>query len=154
MKKVRILFWLYAAIMLWLLFGQRMGTPPVGDYRQLLLENLNLRPFETLSRFWWVLEHSNQRGLMLHAFMNLGGNVVLFIPLGLFLPALWQKLDRFLPFFAYVAALIAAVELIQLFTLLGSCDVDDLILNLLGATLGFFLRRLWLLRKKQRPASK
>jgi hypothetical protein len=59
LKKVRILFWLYAAIMLWLLFGQRMGTPPVGDYRQLLLENLNLRPFETLSRFWWVLEHSN-----------------------------------------------------------------------------------------------
>ena len=86
--------------------------------------------------------------------MNLGGNVVLFVPLGLFLPVLWQKLDRFLPFFAFVTALITAVELIQLFTLLGSCDVDDLILNLLGATVGFLLRKLWLLGKKQQPASK
>ena len=154
MKKVRLLFWIYSLWMLWLLFGQRIGTPPVGDYRTLLLENLNLQPLETLRRFWWVLEHSNQRGLVLHAIMNLGGNVVLFVPLGLFLPVLWQKLDRFLPFFAFVTALITAVELIQLFTLLGSCDVDDLILNLLGATVGFLLRKLWLLGKKQQPASK
>ena len=36
-----------------------------------------------------------------------------------------------------VTLLIAVVETTQLFTLLGSCDVDDLILNLLGAALGY-----------------
>ena len=31
-----------------------------------------------------------------------------------------------------------AVELIQLVTRVGSCDVDDMILNTLGGMLGFF----------------
>lgn len=30
-----------------------------------------------------------------------------------------------------------AIELGQLFTLRGICDIDDLILNLLGASIGF-----------------
>ena len=40
-------------------------------------------------------------------------------------------------------AVIAAVEAVQLFTLLGSCDVDDLLLNLLGVLLGWGLLRLF-----------
>ena len=35
------------------------------------------------------------------------------------------------------AAIITAVELIQLFTLVGSCDVDDLILNVIGSAIGY-----------------
>ena len=35
--------------------------------------------------------------------------------------------------------LILCVELLQLATMLGSCDIDDLILNVIGASLGFFL---------------
>ena len=38
--------------------------------------------------------------------------------------------------------LLALVEVTQLFTLLGSGDVDDLILNLLGVLLGYALFRL------------
>ena len=37
---------------------------------------------------------------------------------------------------------ITAVELAQLFTLLGSCDIDDLILNVLGAALGYGIHKL------------
>lgn len=41
-----------------------------------------------------------------------------------------------------VGGIIVAVELLQLFTLLGSCDIDDLILNMIGAFLGYGLFRM------------
>ena len=37
------------------------------------------------------------------------------------------------------STIITAVELTQLFTLLGSCDIDDLILNVVGAAVGYGL---------------
>ena len=38
------------------------------------------------------------------------------------------------------AIVIIAIELIQLFSLKGMCDIDDLILNLLGVSIGYTLR--------------
>ena len=37
--------------------------------------------------------------------------------------------------------IIVIIELIQLFTLLGSCDIDDLLLNTIGAVIGWLLWR-------------
>ena len=45
-----------------------------------------------------------------------------------------------------VLLLILAVEILQLVTLLGSCDIDDLLLNILGAAMGYVL---WKLRNKK-----
>ena len=82
-----------------------------------------------------------------HAFINLAGNVVMFLPLGALLPAANGKLRKFFRTFFLGLGLIVAVEVLQLFTLLGSCDVDDLILNLIGVTLGFIL---WKLRRRRK----
>jgi len=71
---------------------------------------------------------------------NLGGNVIVFVPLGFILP-LWAK--RFLSLKAVIAAacsLSLTYEMIQLLFGLGSFDVDDLILNTLGGILGFRIR--------------
>ena len=38
---------------------------------------------------------------------------------------------------------ILLIEALQLFTLLGSFDVDDIILNLCGMTVGYFLNLLF-----------
>ena len=35
------------------------------------------------------------------------------------------------------------IELLQLLSRLGTCDVDDLLLNLVGTTMGFVLYKLW-----------
>lgn len=72
-----------------------------------------------------------------HAFVNLFGNIAGFVPLGLFLPCLWKRLQSFRYFIVSIVAGIVAIEIIQLFSLRGSCDVDDLILNILGAVLGY-----------------
>ena len=76
------------------------------------------------------------------AVINLFGNVIMFIPLGLLLPSLFSKLQRLWKMLFAVTLIIIAVEILQLFTLVGSCDVDDLFLNLIGAALGYGLYKL------------
>ena len=60
MKKriVKIALAIYGILMLWLLFGQRMGQPSFDDYAQQLRTNLNLYPFDTVGRYLWVLRNS------------------------------------------------------------------------------------------------
>lgn len=63
-------------------------------------------------------------------------NVLLFVPLGLFLPLLYEKFDR-IGRIAAVAFLISlSVEIAQLFES-GASDINDLITNTVGACLGF-----------------
>ena len=83
-----------------------------------------------------------------------GLNVVLFIPLGVLLPLLWKKYQRLLPVAATGLAFSVLIELSQLLNIRVS-DVDDLILNTLGALLGYLLGKpLSLLAKKMGiPAS-
>ncbi len=148
-KCLKVGFILYALVMLWLLFGQRWGMDSFLPYGEKILSRLNLIPLKTLSAYWKVLFHSANPTQIRHAFINLGGNIVTFIPLGFFLPAIFEKLRSFWRFFITVVLLIVTIEVLQLFTLLGSCDVDDLLLNLPGATIGFGLWKLTPWAKKQ-----
>lgn len=143
MKRSRIfifLFMLYCALMLWLLFN-RPGYVEGIPYWEQLHPNLNLIPFRTLKLFSGLLD-DHRPHLVRAAVINLFGNVVMFIPLGLFLPLIWQKLRKFWRTLLAAALIVTAVELAQLFTLVGSCDVDDLILNLVGAAAGYGLFKL------------
>ena len=71
----------------------------------------------------------------------------MFVPLGIFLPGLWQKLRRFWKTLLLSALIVAAAEIVQMLTLLGSCDVDDLLLNLIGVMLGYGLWKVFSQRK-------
>ena len=134
-----LLFSLYTAWMIWLLFGQRMGYSSDRTYWERLLANLNYQPWDTVSRYLWVLRHSANQTQIRHAIINLGGNVIMFVPLGFFAPCIWSKMRKFGWHLLAMVVTIVSIELLQLFTLLGSCDVDDLLLNLVGTTLGFLV---------------
>lgn len=69
-------------------------------------------------------------------------NVVLGMPLGFLLPLLWEELDR--PQWAFCAGLLFSllIELSQLCNFRAT-DVDDLLMNTLGAMLGFLSFRLF-----------
>lgn len=131
------IFSLYCLLMLWLLF-HRPGFDPAAPYREQL--KYNLMPFQTIRLFLGLL-NSASGGLRRHAVINLAGNVVMFVPLGICMPRVWPGLRKFGKFLLTVVLVIAAVELAQLLTLVGSCDTDDLILNVLGASLGYWLFR-------------
>ena len=128
------IFLLYCAGMCWLLFD-RPGMQEGAAYKEQLLANLNLIPLHTVRLYLRVLERGGS--LRNYAIINLLGNVVLFIPFGIFLPGLFPKLEGFWKTVTVATLAIMAVELIQLFTLVGSCDVDDLLLNLAGVCIGF-----------------
>ena len=133
-----ICFLLYCALMLWLLFD-RSGYEPGIPYAHQL--RWNLIPFETVVLFFRLLTSGNP-GHRTHAIINLGGNILMFIPLGFFLPLLFPRLRKLGKTLLATALIITTVEIIQLLTLVGSCDVDDLILNVLGAALGYALYKL------------
>lgn len=139
---LRMLFLLYCGLMLWLLFGQRIEGP-LGISLGNAQENINFVPFATVKLYLRLLQNGASQGLLRHAVINLVGNVVMFVPLGWFLPGVWPKLRAFFKTLFVTAALICMVEAVQFAAGLGSCDVDDLILNLAGVILGYGFWRIF-----------
>lgn len=127
----KLLFVIYFGTMFWLLFIERMGSINSTG-------NINLIPLETVKLYLHLLQQGSSN-LVKHAFVNLAGNVIMFIPLGWFIPRIWRSFRAFWKVFLTVLLMIILVEILQYFTGLGSCDVDDIILNVPGAMLGYVL---------------
>lgn len=87
---------------------------------------VNLIPFQDFSR-------SNLLGMIL--------NVVMFMPLGFLLPVYFERYRQWGRTLAAGFLTSVAVELIQLFTFRAT-DVDDLLMNTLGAVVGFLAAKL------------
>lgn len=138
-KQNTALFCIYWALMLVLLF-HRSGRIEGVPYWEQVDMSINLVPFRTVAQYLRLLRSSREIWVQL-AVINLFGNVIMFIPLGFFLPRVFQQLQKLWKTLLTTALTISLIELIQLFTLLGSCDIDDLLLNLLGAAIGYGLHK-------------
>ena len=79
------------------------------------------------------------------------GNVLLMLPIGLFGPLALPSLDRWWRVALLAATLSSCIELAQLLVPDRSADVDDVLLNTLGALLGYALLRLLHLPGPRRP---
>ena len=93
--------------------------------------SVNLIPFKTIigyikDIFTSLLDTSN-------IFANLLGNLVCMMPFALFIPMLFKKINNTKKFLLTILCITLGIELIQFITFLGSCDIDDIILNTLGA---------------------
>jgi len=95
--------------------------------------NANFIPFKTIY-YYLSLQENMKTGIE-----NIGGNILLFLPFGIILPFAWRKFGK--PGKLLLAAFICSLslELTQLFFALGNFDVDDLLLNMGGALLGFVI---------------
>ena len=94
----------------------------------------NLVPFHTLAIYW--------RNLGSEFWMrNLFGNLFLLLPLGLLGPIALPVLDRWWRIALLALLYSVAIELIQLAVPDRSADIDDVIVNLAGALLGFAMWR-------------
>lgn len=67
------------------------------------------------------------------------GNILIFIPCGILLPYFLKKQRRFGSFFRTCLLLILFIETSQVLTFLGSYDIDDVILNMIGCLLGYLI---------------
>ncbi len=127
-----VLFFLYILTLIYFLFfaeGYGRVLEVEREYRY------NLVPFTEIRRFWTYRE---QLGFFA-VFTNIFGNVIGFIPFGFILPVItgWTRNAVFITAAGFSLSLF--VEVVQLITRVGSFDVDDLILNTLGALLGYIL---------------
>lgn len=96
---------------------------------------VNLTPFQEISRDWNSLS-LHRPGTAIH----LVGNVIAFIPLGMFIPMLMgNKLLSGANVFLSSLLLSLGYEVTQLLTGMGIFDVDDLMLNTLGGVIGYIL---------------
>ena len=139
-RVMALCFVCYCAVMLWLLFI-RYRSIEVTDYWGQVSTRINLIPFSSMGSMLMTLKENPRWDVLWVVIYNLGGNIIMFLPLGFLLPELWQRFRRFMSCVGMVALIMTCVELVQLFTLRGFCEVDDVMLNVLGGAIGWGLWR-------------
>lgn len=117
-----------------LFFAEAFGrTGHVEEYRY------NVTLFQEITRFYqYGKSHSWDLFLI-----NVVGNVVVFIPFGVFLPRLFTRCRNLFLTVLLSLELSLAVEITQLLSKVGRFDVDDLLLNTVGGLLGYILAMIW-----------
>ncbi|MCG3086602.1 VanZ family protein [Sporosarcina cyprini] len=126
-KLLLTLFIIYTALILYFLyfgFGRPGAAVSMDEYRYNVIPNLLSLRFVTISDFEYFQPW----------FFNFG-NFAGFIPIGILIPLLYPcKFFRFISLF-FLSILM--VESVQMLTFLGSFDINDAIVNTLGAAVGF-----------------
>ncbi len=96
------------------------------------LSEINLKPFiETMKLV-------NGQSLV-DFFYNLYGNIMWFVPMGFFIPALKKKPVGFFQMIILGALISISIETLQFVLNTGVTDIDDVIFNTIGAALGYLL---------------
>ncbi len=130
----RLLFIIYLGFTLYFMFfSERMGRSVCDSYRY------NLEPFVEIKRFYSLLGSD----MTLTAYINLFGNVLCFIPFGIFLPAVGRHFKSFVRVTILAALFSLFIESIQLYFKVGIFDVDDLMLNTLGGMTGYVMYKIY-----------
>jgi glycopeptide antibiotics resistance protein len=94
-----------------------------------------------------ILSYLNGQISVYESFMYFSGNLLIFAPFGFFIPFFLKNAKWYILLFLPII-LSSAIELSQHLLRNGSCDIDDVILNVIGFYLGVLLfKALNLLRK-------
>lgn len=135
---IYLTFVLYVAALVYILFGGIRGLWDDLSIWEYAYYNTNLVPFRTIITYINAITHHTMN--LDIPIKNLGGNLVLFLPMGFYLPFIFKKNRRLQNTLFHIFIMLCLVEIIQLCTKQGSFDVDDFILNMLGALIGY---RIW-----------
>lgn len=103
------------------------------------VRSLNLLPFHSIIDY----TAGNNQILRSFAFTNLAGNIVIFVPLGVYL-MMFSRSKKVWKNLLAVFVFSLTVEIIQYVFKLGIGDIDDIILNCLGGLLGILIYRIML----------
>lgn len=100
----------------------------------------NLIPFKTIISYIQRLMNGTINSSIV--FINILGNLIAFAPTGFFIPILFSDKIKNLKIFSMIIAIsVLIVEILQFITFTGQLDVDDIILNTLGAVIVYFLMK-------------
>lgn len=143
---MQLLFAIYLLIAIYLLFFHTSYRTKgnIWGVELFSLEHLqmaNFVPFRTITTFFTRLaENTINTDIVV---VNILGNMLLLAPLGCFIPELYKnKFNKFWKFLLLVLVLDIGIELIQFVTFTGSLDVDDIILNTIGACIAYAIMKI------------
>ena len=109
--------------------ADKISSTPFGT-------NYNLVPFRTIGV---QIEHISQGW----ARNNLIANIMIFAPFGFLISLVYPGVNSFLKVFLCGCAAVFLAEVFQFFTRLGSFDVDDIILNIVGVCIGYLIMKVF-----------
>lgn len=107
--------------------------------------SFNIEPFKTIKLYF----NSYSKGYLDKSiFMyNIVGNLLALMPFAFFLPLLFKHQNNYLIYLTTIILIVIAIEGLQFLTLSGSCDIDDLILNVLGSSCLYFIFKIKPIKK-------
>ena len=117
-------------------------TMSMTDY---LKWNVNVIPFRTIREY--LHRYANDTINISLVKENLLGNLMVFSPMGILLPCLFRKLRKLNSFILVMLIILLGIESGQVVTRTGSFDVDDIILNLVGAIVLFGIWNLKIVKR-------
>ena len=138
-KRRKIIFFLYLILVIKLVIFKY----PIEDLKAIaaswqkdvILEGLYTANFTLFKTIRMYIDYA----YMLNSFENMVGNILVFVPFGFLLPYVWKKAGSFWVMLLNAVIFVLGIEVFQLFSAFGAFDVDDIILNVLGATFGALL---------------
>ncbi len=147
MKTNRKTVWLLLVVYIFLLayftlidstFGRNIFNIKNFNYNAFvnyINSSLNLIPFATIKLY---IEGLKSGIISVGYFLiNIFGNLLMLMPLSFFLPTVVKKINKFYKFILVIIAISLLIEILQIVFLTGSCDIDDVILNVSGAALAY-----------------
>ena len=156
-KAMKINLWIYFILYLTLIITLTLFDPMWGRnglnlfnwnsqaFEVYINNSFNIIPFKTI--YLYIKDLFDLTLPTVNIFYNLFGNLVCMMPLGFFFPLLLKKLEKPKNFIITVLLFSLGIEIIQFLTISGSCDVDDIILNTLGAFIIFKVINIKVIKK-------
>lgn len=162
-KPMKINLWIYFLLYLLLLITLTLFDAEWGRHGihlnfhfNFLSSTINLIPFKTIRMY---IEGFNSLYSTKQILLNLFGNVIALMPMAFFLPFLFKKQNKFRNFIFTIFAIVFFIEFMQFVTSSGNFDIDDFILNILGASIMYgilkirsinnFIRNIFLLEHNE-----
>jgi len=132
-----ISFTFYVFILTILLFfgGRSNGWMADLTFLEYMKYSSNFVPFKTISTYINAIFSGNMN--LDIPLKNLFGNLLMFLPMGIYLPYFIKRLKRISSFSVTFMIILLVIKITQSISRRGSFDIDDFILNTIGALIGF-----------------
>jgi glycopeptide antibiotics resistance protein len=153
---MKINLWIFFVLYLILLITLTLFDPMWGrnghsfinwsseEFSFYINNSVNLIPFKTILSYIGAFDSLYSSRTIL---LNLLGNLIALMPMAFFLPLLFKRQDKFKNFVITSILIVIGIELTQFLTASGSCDIDDVILNTLGAIIMYFILQINSIKK-------
>ena len=146
-KPMKINLWIYFILYIILLLTLTLFDPMYGRnfsivdwsnelFNKYITNSFNIIPFHTIIDYIGKFNSLYDTKTIM---VNLLGNLIVLMPMAIFLPLLFKKVRKLKNFLLTVVIIVLCIEIVQFLTLTGSCDIDDIILNVTGAIIAYII---------------